>query len=153
MHRENIKLNFTLTATCSPLKQKEANKDEEGHNHRNLVLTIQHGKNDPSGSANTLVPYEEYARQTQKGLPSDVTKTFRDSLPNFLLRKTLNSPWNAHNSEEGNEKEPLLALIPMRGRRTWRRRNFQIYNTVPDAGYRFNTVAIDPMFYFLGIGK
>jgi hypothetical protein len=142
-----------FSATCSPVKQKNASKEDKGDSHGNLVLTIQHGKTGPSGPTNTLLPYNEYVKQIQNGLPRDVTNTFRDTLPSVLLRRTLNNPWNVQASEDGNGKDPVLALIPMRGRRNWRRRSFHIYNTVPDAGYRFNTVAIDPMFYFLGIGK
>ncbi|XP_062587719.1 uncharacterized protein LOC134249375 [Saccostrea cucullata] len=137
-----------------PRNEKEANKYESDSSHRNLRLELHHEKNDPQHQKNILVPYENSLKQIAKNPASDRSgKVFQK----LFSGRTMNTPQNrepsSQNRKDSVEKYALLALIPMRGRRTWRRRGFKIYNAVPDARYHFDSMAIDPMFNFLGIGK
>lgn len=142
---------LSVFATGSPIKQKDAYHNMKEKSQNNLVLTI-HPKHSKS-----LKESEKLAMIKQIN-PTNHESSFDNiekSWTNVLLKDTKNKRTfaNLQNNENRLHREPLLALIPVRDRRMWRRRNFQIYNTVPDSRYHFESYAVDPMFYFFGIGK
>ncbi|XP_061195517.1 uncharacterized protein LOC133203756 [Saccostrea echinata] len=136
-----------------PRREKDANKYESNTSHGNLKLELHHEKDVPQHQNNILVPYENSLKQIAKEPASSTSHKFH----NLWSERTVQTPENRvpslQNSKDSVEKYAMLALIPVRGRRTWRRRGFKIYNAVPDARYHFDSMAIDPMFNFLGIGK
>lgn len=145
----NYLLSFFLLTKASPIKEKDDHKEIHGLNHQNLVLTIDSKQNQPNPKHDTLEMSERRSLTDRRSKDIFDTKSRSKKMTkNNLMHNNV-----LQNSEGKFVREPLLALIPIRNRRLWRRRNFQVYNTIPDSSYHFDSYVIDPMYYFWGIGK
>lgn len=133
------------------MNKKVAYHNMNEKSQRNLVLTI-HPKHSKSLKESEKLEMIKQINPTNHESSFD---NIEKSGSNVLLKDTKNKRnlANLQNNENRLHREPFFALIPVRDRRMWRRRNFQIYNTVPDSRYHFESFAVDPMFYFFGIGK
>lgn len=145
----NYLLSFFYLTIASPIKEKDDHKEIHELNHQNLVLTIDSKQNQPIPKHETLEMSERRSLTDRRSKDIFDTKSRSKKMTkNNLMHNNV-----LKNSEGKVVREPLLALIPVRNRRLWRRRNFQVYNTIPDSSYHFDSYVIDPMYYFWGIGK